>query len=123
MGAKSVNIFGDSKLTVQQVTGESQCLDGILNEYKEKCVEILNRLDWFSMTHIPQEDNSRSNVLAQQASGYEARRGMFRNKQEPMWDALVIVQKDGSALANEDVLKKNDRMYALTKYIDDLSGG
>jgi ribonuclease HI len=50
MGARAVRIFGDSKLTVQQSKGESQCWDGVLNEYKEKCLEGLEGVDWFSMS-------------------------------------------------------------------------
>jgi ribonuclease HI len=33
MGAREVEAFGDSKLVVQQINEESQCLDGLLNEY------------------------------------------------------------------------------------------
>jgi hypothetical protein len=36
MGAQRAEVFGDSKLVIQQVNGESRCLDGILNEYKEE---------------------------------------------------------------------------------------
>jgi ribonuclease HI len=32
---KAVTVFGDSKFIVQQLTGESQCLDGTLNKYYE----------------------------------------------------------------------------------------
>jgi ribonuclease HI len=35
LGAKLVDIFGDSILVVQQISGESQCWDGKLDEYKE----------------------------------------------------------------------------------------
>jgi ribonuclease HI len=64
MEAGSVAVFGDSKLVVQQLTGESQCLDGTLNEYRERCMEILDRLNRYSITHIPREANTRANALA-----------------------------------------------------------
>jgi ribonuclease HI len=35
LGVRKVEIFGDSKLVVQQINGESQCLDNVLNEYQE----------------------------------------------------------------------------------------
>jgi ribonuclease HI len=35
MGVKDVEAFGDSMLIVQRVKGESQCLDGSLNEYRD----------------------------------------------------------------------------------------
>jgi ribonuclease HI len=34
-GVKHVEAFGDSKLIVQQVHDERQCLDGVLNSYRE----------------------------------------------------------------------------------------
>jgi ribonuclease HI len=32
MGVRDVDVYGDSKLMVQQIKGESQCLDEVLNE-------------------------------------------------------------------------------------------
>jgi ribonuclease HI len=37
MGVKDVEAYGDSLLVVNQVKGKNQCLDGILNSYKDKC--------------------------------------------------------------------------------------
>jgi ribonuclease HI len=65
MGAREVEAFGDSKLVVQQINEESQCLDGLLNEYHERCVEVLNGFEKFSIRHVPRRDNSRANLLAQ----------------------------------------------------------
>jgi hypothetical protein len=39
MGVKSAEAFGDSKLVVQQLNGDSQCLDGVLNCYRDKCLD------------------------------------------------------------------------------------
>jgi hypothetical protein len=47
MGVRSINAFGDSQLVVQRIRGESQCLDGILNEYLEKCLSIIAKLESF----------------------------------------------------------------------------
>jgi ribonuclease HI len=60
-----VEIFGDSKLAVKQISGESQSLDGMLNEYREKCLDTLGRLEKFSVGHVPRGANSRANTLAQ----------------------------------------------------------
>jgi hypothetical protein len=51
LGVREVEIFSDSKLVVQQIRGESQCLDGVLNEYQEKCLELLGALDKFSVDY------------------------------------------------------------------------
>jgi hypothetical protein len=61
LGARDIDVFRHSNLIVQQIKGDSQCLDGVLNSYRDRCLDI---------KHIPQEENSRVNRLAQQALGY-----------------------------------------------------
>jgi hypothetical protein len=63
-------VFGDSNLIVQQIREDIQCLDGVLNSCRDKCLDIIKLFDTFSIKHIPQEENSQANRLAQQASGY-----------------------------------------------------
>jgi hypothetical protein len=63
-------VFGDSNLIVQQIKGDSQCLDGVLNSYRDRCLDVIKLFDTFSIKHIPQEENSRATRLVQQASGY-----------------------------------------------------
>jgi hypothetical protein len=70
-------VFGDSNLIVQQIKGDSQCLDGVLNSYRDRCLDIIKLLDIFSIKHIPQEENRRVNCLAQQASGYVVIQGVI----------------------------------------------
>jgi ribonuclease HI len=70
-GIRDISAFGDSWLIVQQIRGESQCQDGVLNEYRERCLEIIRTMDTFCITQIPSERNERANELVQQASGYE----------------------------------------------------
>jgi hypothetical protein len=41
-------------------------------------------LDTFNIKHIPRQENSRANVLAQQASGYVVTKGMFLVKTRPV---------------------------------------
>jgi ribonuclease HI len=77
LGARDVDVFGDSNLTVQQIRGESQCLDGVLSSYRDRCLGIVKLFDKFSMKHIPREENSMGNWLAQQASGYIVTQGVF----------------------------------------------
>jgi ribonuclease HI len=74
MGARDAEIFGHWKLVVQQITGESQCLDGVLNEYRERCMDILDSVEGLTSTMLPRDVNVRANVLAQHASGYEIKR-------------------------------------------------
>jgi hypothetical protein len=57
-------VFGDSNLIMQQIRGGSQCLDGVLNSYRDRCLDIIKLFDIFSTKHIPREGNSRTNWLA-----------------------------------------------------------
>jgi hypothetical protein len=70
-------VFGDSNLIMQQIKRGSQCLDGVLNSYRDKCLDIFKLYDTFSIKHIPQEENSRANWLAQQALGYIVSQRVF----------------------------------------------
>jgi hypothetical protein len=57
-------------LVVYQVSEKYQCLDGSLNAYLDKCLDIIARFDEFSIHHIYRHENSKGNDLAQQALGY-----------------------------------------------------
>jgi ribonuclease HI len=70
LGARDVDLFGDSNLIMQQMRGDNQCLDGVLNSYRHRCFDIIKVFDTFSIKHIPWEQNNRANQLAQQALGY-----------------------------------------------------
>jgi ribonuclease HI len=80
MGVKEVMIFGDSRMVVQQVNGESQCLYGVFNGYREKCVDMLKMMDKFSLDYVPQEENATTNMLAQQASGCDIQQGKSQHR-------------------------------------------
>ena len=84
MGIKHVQAFGDSQLVVQQVSGEFQCFDGILNSYLERCWDIIRSFDEFEICHIFRTDNSRANDLAWRASGYHISKGKFHVSEKPM---------------------------------------
>jgi hypothetical protein len=49
----------------------------VLNSYRDKCLDIIKLFDTFSIKHIPREENSQVNRLAQQASGYVVSQGVF----------------------------------------------
>jgi ribonuclease HI len=69
MKIRHVEAFGDSLLVVQQVSGECQCLEGSLNAYLDKCVDVIKfSFDEFCIHHIPRHENCRANDLAQGAS-------------------------------------------------------
>jgi ribonuclease HI len=60
MGVNDVEVFGDSQLVVQQICGESQCLDGMLNQYRYTCAQLVNSFDTFHIKHVGREHNKTS---------------------------------------------------------------
>jgi ribonuclease HI len=70
MGVKSADAFGDSKLVVESLNGDIQCLDVVLNRYRNEYLDRVRSWNSFCITHIPREDNKRADALAQHASCY-----------------------------------------------------
>jgi ribonuclease HI len=93
MDVKYVKAFGDSLLIVHQVPRKCQCLDGSLNAYLDKCLDIIARFDEFSIHHIYRHENSKANDLAQQASGYNVSHKNLSVTKKPM---CMHVQNLGS---------------------------
>jgi ribonuclease HI len=112
LGARDVDVFGDSNLIVQQIRGDSQCLDRVINYYRDKFLDIINLFDTFSIKHIPREENSRVNRLAQQASGYIVSQGVF-------WVASVSLVEHRYALRSKGkpILEDSDRLRDKEKPI------
>jgi hypothetical protein len=96
-----VEIFGDSKLVVEQINRGNQCLGGTLNKYHDKCLNVLSKLGKVSLGHIPREANGRANKLVQQASGYDIQRGIFEVKQRPTLGDVLAIQSTPGESANE----------------------
>jgi hypothetical protein len=70
MGVKHIEAFGDSLLVVQQIPSTFQCLNGSLNAYFDKCLEILALFDDFIVQHVYRDENIVANDLSQQAYGF-----------------------------------------------------
>jgi ribonuclease HI len=77
MGVTHVKIFSDSQLVVQQILEKYQCLDDMLNDYLDRCWDIVHSFGEFDIRHISRAENSRANSLAQEASCYHITRGSF----------------------------------------------
>jgi ribonuclease HI len=65
LGERDVDVFGDSNLIIHQIKGNSQCFDGVLNSYQDRCLDVIKLFDTFSIKHVPREENNRANWLAQ----------------------------------------------------------
>jgi hypothetical protein len=80
MRVKHVEAYGDSLLVVQQVSKVCQCLNGSLNAYLDKCLDIISCMDEFVIYHVPREENPKANAQAQQASGYDVQKRNFQER-------------------------------------------
>jgi ribonuclease HI len=63
MGIKHIEAFGDSLLVVQQIADTFQCLDGSLNAYLDKCLEIIALFNDFTIHHFSRDENTVVNDL------------------------------------------------------------
>jgi hypothetical protein len=64
---KHVEAFEDSLLVVQQIAGTFQCLDGSLNTYLDKCLEIIALFNDFTIQYVSRDENTMVNDLVPQA--------------------------------------------------------
>jgi ribonuclease HI len=112
LGARDVDVFGDSNLIVQHIRGDSQCLDGVLNSCQDNCLDIIKLFETFSIKHIPREENSRANRLTQQASSYVVSLGVF-------WVASISLVEHRYALRSKGkpILEDSDQLRGKEKPI------
>jgi hypothetical protein len=94
MGVKNVEAYGDSLLVVQQVSKVCQCLNGSLNAYLDKCLDIISYMDEFVIYHVPREENPKANALAQQASGYNVQKRNFQERKPMFGEAEGYILED-----------------------------
>src|SRR5688572_23311791 len=117
--AHAVEIFGDSMLIVDQLTGRSEWKDDVLRIYYEDCLQLLKEFKSAVIDHIPRNYNEEANRLAQHASGYRPIQGaMTLELATDDW------QKEIADYLN-DLSRKVDRRvhFQATKYVlleDDL---
>jgi ribonuclease HI len=121
MGIKNMEAFGDSNLVVQQIRGDSQCLDGTLNECRERCMDLIQKLDPFYIQHVHRAQNRASNELAHHTSGYRIMRGRFAMKQKPTRCTTEDVNAEEPESAPEDQIVPGDWRYIIRECIRDPS--
>jgi ribonuclease HI len=69
--AEAVEIFGDSKLVISQLTEEYRCESELLFPLWVQCQELMAEFRYINFYLIPRTQNSEANDLAQMASGYK----------------------------------------------------
>jgi ribonuclease HI len=81
LGAKNVEIKGDSELVLRQLTKEYKCVKESLVLYLTTANALLKRFIHVEIKHVPQTENQEANDLAQMASGYKVSKDQ---EQEPI---------------------------------------
>jgi len=81
LGAKSVEIKGDSELVLKQLTKEYKCAKESLIMYYAAANALLKRFTHVAIQHVPHTENQEVNDLAQRASGYKVSK---ERMQEPI---------------------------------------
>jgi ribonuclease HI len=69
--AEAVDIFGDSKLVISQLTEEYRCESKLLFPLWVQCQELMAQFRYINFYWIPRIQNSEANNLAQMGSGYK----------------------------------------------------
>lgn len=65
--AEAVEIYADSELLVRQIKGLYKVRDEDLLRLWKKTKDLLRRFKYYSITHIPREENKKADRLARQA--------------------------------------------------------
>jgi ribonuclease HI len=71
-GAEAVEVFGDSKLVISQLTEEYRCESESLFPLWMQCRELMTQFRYINFYWIPRSQNAEANDLAQKASRYKA---------------------------------------------------
>jgi ribonuclease HI len=71
-GAEAVDVFGDSKLVISQLTEEYRCESELLFPLWMQCHELMTQFRYINFYWITRSQNAKANDLEQKASGYKA---------------------------------------------------
>ncbi len=64
MGAKSVNIYGDSSIVIEQINGRWKVRNEKLKDLKKEVMELLGKFKRWRAEWIPESKNERAHKLA-----------------------------------------------------------
>jgi hypothetical protein len=71
-GAEAVEVFGDSKLVISQLTEEYRCKSESLFPLWMQCRELMTQFRYINFYSIPRSQNAEANDLGQKALGFKA---------------------------------------------------
>jgi ribonuclease HI len=71
-GAEAIEVFGDSKLVISQLTEEYRCESELLFPLWVQCQELIAQFRYINFYWVPRTRNTEAIDLAQLASGYKS---------------------------------------------------
>lgn len=85
LGAGAVQVFSDSELMVRQLQGAYKVRNEGLIPLYEQAKRLLSRFAEAAVTHIPREQNSRADELANRALDKPTAQGVSPKREAPFW--------------------------------------
>ncbi|MFC2001784.1 ribonuclease HI family protein [Chloroflexota bacterium] len=67
LGAKEVTLNSDSELVVKQINGQYRVKKATLKPLYQKAKQLLASLEAYTVTHVPREQNTEADKLANKA--------------------------------------------------------
>ena len=67
LGARQVDLYSDSELVVRQINGSYRVKKATLKPLYQRAKQLQNSLEGFTITHIPRQQNTEADSLANRA--------------------------------------------------------
>ncbi|XP_074300412.1 uncharacterized protein LOC141631672 [Silene latifolia] len=93
IGVRDMDIYGDSKLVVNQVLGEYEVKKEDLIPYHQQALQLLNQLDDIHVGHVPRSANKLADALANLAATLAL--GAEESMQVPVYNRWVVSLLEG----------------------------
>ncbi|XP_074265356.1 uncharacterized protein LOC141587786 [Silene latifolia] len=77
IGVRDMDIYGDSKLVVNQVLGEYEVKKEDLIPYHQRALQLLNQLEDIHVGHVPRSANKLADALANLAPLWHSKRRVY----------------------------------------------
>ncbi|XP_074290302.1 uncharacterized protein LOC141617032 [Silene latifolia] len=93
IGVRDIDIYGDSKLVVNQVLGEYEVKKEELIPYHQRALQLLNQLDDIHVGHVPRSANKLADALSNLAATLAP--GVEESMQVPVCNCWVVSLLEG----------------------------
>lgn len=112
---KHIDVYGDSMLVVNQVNEEFGCLHTTLQKYLAKVKTLLKQFKECRIRHVPREENTLADELAQLSSRIQMDNDIQR---------VIVIQKQFRSCLDAELMEVcivdvKDWRYELIQYLQD----